>query len=131
MADASSVRYISVIFHDCARQPARVTMSSIHSDARLDRASLTTQVGLDDLRRGEQGLRTPEAQARDHAPAASSPAERTLDSGETVLNADAWGDVPAGDRMLLGDQGFESQLGALDLSLAADLAADVIADSFI
>ncbi len=106
-------------------------MSTIHSDARLDRASLTTQVGLDDLRRGEQGLRTPEAQAPDHVPAASSPAERTLDSGEAALNVDAWGDVPAGDRMLAGDQGFESQLGALDLSLAADLAADVIADSFI
>ena len=105
-------------------------MSTIHSDVRHDRSSLTTQVGLDDLRRGEQGLLTPETQALDHAPAVSSPAEPAFDSGEVVLNADAWGDVPAGDRMLAGNRGFESQLGALDLSLAADLAADVVADAF-
>lgn len=110
-------------------------MSTINHDVRLDRASLDSlggQVALDDLRRGDQGLRSPETQAPDQVPAGSSSfADVSLDPGEAVLNAAAWDGVPAGDRMLAGNQGFESQLGALDLSMAADLAADVIADAFV
>lgn len=109
-------------------------MSSINHDPRLDRAGLQpldAQVTLDDLRRGEQGLRTPDAQGPEHAPTRPSAGEATLDPGETILNAAAWDGVPAGDRMLEGNLGFEAQLGALDLSLAADLAADVIADAFV
>ncbi|MGH8031465.1 MAG: hypothetical protein ACREO8_03640 [Luteimonas sp.] len=53
------------------------------------------------------------------------------DAGEDVLNAQAWTDVSPGDRWLVGDLGFEVQLGGMALSQAADHAADAVADALI
>ncbi len=107
-------------------------MSSIGSpDPRLNRAGLESlggQVSLDELHRREQG---PGAQGleqlRDSGASSPAGAGRTAaDLGEDVLNASAWDGVAQGQRMLAGDRGLESQLGAMSLSSAADSAADAI-----
>ncbi|HVI59422.1 MAG TPA: hypothetical protein VM619_11225 [Luteimonas sp.] len=108
-------------------------MSSIGSsshDPRLNQAGLDRlggQASLDELRHRDQGAGTQQAgleQLRGTAPAAD--ARSGTDAGEDVLNAAAWDGVPAGQRMLAGDLGFEGRLGSLDLSAAADGAADAI-----
>lgn len=55
--------------------------------------------------------------------------EPSRDTGEDVLNASAWGDVAEGDRLLSGDAGFEGVLGGMELSQAADAAADAVLDA--
>jgi len=111
-------------------------MSSIgSSDPRLTRTgleSLNGQVSLDELQRRDQG---PDArdggleQLRGTVPASPRDLLPATDAGEDVLNASAWEGIPAGDRMLAGDRDFESRLGAMDLSSAADSAADAILDA--
>lgn len=102
-------------------------MNSVHSDARIDPASLTRHVGLEDVRGGRG--RTPEVQAPEATPASSPQAGPTVDFGEVLLGADAWSDIPTGGRMLAVDRGLQVQLGMLDLSQAADAAAGAIADA--
>lgn len=102
-------------------------MSSIQSDATFNAASLDrlgSQVSFDDLRRHTG----PEVAAPDAglAEVARGP---QLDAGEDVLNVAAWEGTPAGYRQLAGDTAFEARLGQLDLSLAADTAADAILDA--
>jgi hypothetical protein len=108
-------------------------MSSIGSsshDPRLNQAGLDRlggQASLDELRHRDQGTGAQQAgleQLRGTAPVADPRA--TADAGEDVLKASAWDGVPAGQRMLPGDLGFEGRLGNLDLSSAADGAADAI-----
>ncbi|HEY9541853.1 MAG TPA: hypothetical protein VIR05_09480 [Luteimonas sp.] len=106
-------------------------MSTIgSSDPHLNRAGLDRldgQVSLEELRGRDQGTGTREStglELRGTTPA--SEARISTDSGEDVLNAAAWDDVPAGMRMLAGDPGFEARLGAMELSGAADSAADAI-----
>jgi len=103
-------------------------MSTIgSSDPHLNRAGLARldgQVSLEGLHGRDQGQAAGLEQLRDTAPAAQALA--TTDAGEDVLNASAWEDVPAGQRMLAGDPGFEAELGAMELSGAADSAADAI-----
>lgn len=107
-------------------------MSSIGSspDPRLNRTGLDRldgQASLDELRRRDQGPGAQPAPAvealRSEAPAAPRPG---ADAGEGVLNAAAWDGVAGGQRMLPGDLGFEARLGAMELSGAADAAADAI-----
>jgi hypothetical protein len=106
-------------------------MSTIgSSDPHLNRAGLGRldgQVSLEELRGREQGTGAGQVagleQLRGTAPDARAP---STDAGEDVLNAAAWDGVPAGLRMLAGDHGFEAQLGAMELSSAADSAADAI-----
>ncbi|MFC3716093.1 hypothetical protein ACFONC_08010 [Luteimonas soli] len=107
-------------------------MSTIgSSDPHLNRAGLDRldgQVSLEELRGRDQGTGAREStglELRGTAPASEARANGT-DSGEDVLNAAAWDGVPAGMRMLAGDHGFEAQLGAMELSGAADSAADAI-----
>lgn len=106
-------------------------MSTIgSSDPHLNRAGLDRldgQVSLEELRGRDQGTGTREStglELRGTAPAAD--VRPSADSGEDVLNAAAWEGVPAGMRMLAGDPGFEARLGAMELSGAADSAADAI-----
>ena len=101
-------------------------MSSISSDASFSAASLDrlgSHVAFDDLHKHGPEL----------APADGGFAEAPLgpqaDPGEDVLNLAAWDGIPAGERMLHGDAGFESALSALDLSQAADHGADAILDA--
>lgn len=107
-------------------------MSSIGSpDPRLNRAgleSLNGQVTLDELRRRDQGPDAQEAGLEQLRSTTPSPRDLhpSTDIGEDVLNATAWDGVAGGQRMLAGDLGFESRLGAMDLSSAADSAADAI-----
>lgn len=106
-------------------------MSSIGPDNRLNVAGLDRldrQVALDDLRRqqgaGAQGI-------ADTLPTQDTGAQATTaDAGEDVLNAGAWDDISAGGRMLDGDLGLEGQLGALDLTQAADSAVDAVLGAF-
>ncbi|WP_143703910.1 MULTISPECIES: hypothetical protein [Luteimonas] len=103
-------------------------MSSIHSDAMFSSASLDrlgSQVSLDDLRR-QSGLDSDVAVAGDGGDAPRGP---QADAGEDVLNVAAWDGVSSGQRLLAGDAGFEARLGQLDLSLAADQAADAILEA--
>lgn len=106
-------------------------MSSIGSpDPHLNRAgleSLNGQVSLDELRRRDQGTGTqgPE-QLRGPEPSLPPRDVPATDPGEDMLNATAWDGVPDGQRLLAGDLGFESQLGTMELSSAADSAADAI-----
>jgi len=103
-------------------------MSTIgSSDPHLNRAGLARldgQVSLDGLHGREQGQSPGLEQLRDATPATE--ARPATDAGEDVLNAAAWEGIPAGQRMLAGDPGFEAQLGAMELSGAADSAADAI-----
>lgn len=106
-------------------------MSTIgSSNPHLNQAGLARldgQVSLEELRGRDQGAGAREAgleQLRDTAPAPT--AQPTTDAGEDVLNANAWDGVAAGQRLLAGDHGFEARLGAMDLSAAADSAADAI-----
>lgn len=105
-------------------------MSTIgSSDPHLNRAGLDRldgQVSLEELRGRGQGAPARESaglELRGTAPDARAP---STDAGEDVLNAAAWDGVPSGLRMLAGDQGFEARLGAMELSSAADSAADGI-----
>jgi hypothetical protein len=111
-------------------------MSTIgSSDPRLTRTgleSLNGQLSLDELRGREQGPGAPDAgveQLRGTTPESPRDLQPTTDAGEDVLNAAAWEGVPDGQRLLAGDRGLESQLGAMDLSSAADSAADAILDA--
>lgn len=104
-------------------------MSTIGPDASLNRAgleSLDGRASLDGLQPREQGLQTPESLDHRQAPTAAPARQDAVDAGEAMLNAVAWGDTPAGQRLLPGDAGFEGRLGAMDLSLAADSAADAV-----
>ncbi len=107
-------------------------MSSIGSshDPRLNQAGLDRlggQVSLDELRHREQGTGAQQAGLEQLRGTAPAPEARTsTDAGEDVLNAAAWTDVPAGQRLLAGDLGFEARLGGMDLSAAADDGADAI-----
>jgi|SRR6185312_14436067 len=106
-------------------------MSSIGSpDPRLTRTgleSLNGQVALDELHRRDQGPAAQDAGLEQlHSTTPSSPHDASTDIGENVLNASAWDGVADGQRMLGGDPGFESRLGAMELSTAADSAADAI-----
>lgn len=106
-------------------------MSTIgSSDPHLTRAGLDRldgQVSLDELRGREQGAGTGQLGGLEQL-RGTSPDVRaaSADAGEDVLNAAAWDGVPAGLRMLEGDHGFEARLGAMELSSAADSAADAI-----
>ncbi|MGO1002553.1 hypothetical protein [Lysobacter sp. CA196] len=104
-------------------------MSTIGNDPRIDRSSLDGQAALENLRGREP---TPQEQIQ-HAPQVAETvpayAPPAVDQGEDVLNADAWSEVPAGERLLAGDPGFEHQLGQMDLSSAADHGADAVLDS--
>jgi hypothetical protein len=112
-------------------------MSSISPDPRLDRAGpMASQVSLDQvstdaLRRGEHGQGAPQLEAAEVAYASEAlVAQNVVDSGESVLNARAWDGVADGERLLSGDTEFEAQLGTLELSQAADQAADAILGAF-
>jgi len=102
-------------------------MSSIGSDPHLNvtgLGGLGGQVALDDLQ-GRPQHQGPGVEAlRDRAP--SAPATPAVDAGELVLRADAWEGTAPGARLLAGDLAFESALGGLDLSAAADQAVDAI-----
>jgi len=105
-------------------------MSTIgSSNPHLNPAGLTRldgQVSLEELRGRDQGA-TREAGLEQLRGTTPAPAARpATDAGEDVLNAAAWDGVPAGQRMLAGDPGLQARLGALDLSAAADGAADAI-----
>ena len=136
MAEQASARYLSAIAAVAAPVQVReyFSMSTIGSpDPRLNRAGLEPlngQASMDALHRRDHGPGAQDA-ALEHlrGPAASTPASDTrpaTDLGEDVLNASAWDGVGQGQRMLAGDLGFESQLGAMPLSSAADSAADAI-----
>jgi hypothetical protein len=101
-------------------------MSSIGPDSRIDRTGLDSQAALEALRGRET---TPGQQASQVAEAVPAYAPPAVDAGETVLNAEAWSDVPAGERLLSGDRGLERELGSMDLSAAADRGADAVLDS--
>ncbi|MGO1070894.1 hypothetical protein [Lysobacter sp. CA199] len=104
-------------------------MSTIGPDSRIDRTGLDSQAALETLRSREPAAQDPihhSAAASQSVPAYAPPA---VDAGETVLNADAWRDVPAGERLLAGDAGLERELGAMDLSAAADRGTDAVLDS--
>ena len=108
---------------------------SISPDPRLDRAgplaSPSSLDQLDTLRRGEQGQGAPQLDVAEVTYASEAlVAQDIVDSGEDVLNAGAWDDVADGERLLSGDTGLEAQLGRLDLSQAADQAADLILEAF-
>lgn len=103
-------------------------MSIVPSDARLD-TCLTRHVGLDDARGAGQGA-VADVQAPEVARAPLPQAETGVDAGEALLDADAWSDIPAGSRLLEAEPGLATQLGAMDLSQAADAAAGTIADAF-
>ncbi len=103
------------------------TMSTIGPDTRLNLTGLDRIGGqaLDDLRRQPgadqgEGLRGLQAETPDggHAPQA--------DAGEDILMAAAWSGIDEGGRLLAGDPAFETELGAMPLSDAADRAADAI-----
>jgi hypothetical protein len=133
MAEQAAPRYISAIAAIAApaQAPPRA-MSSIGSpDPRLTRAGLEPlngQVSLDELRSREQGAGAQAGLEQLQGTASASPydARANTDLGEDVLNATAWDGVADGQRLLGGDSGFESRLGAMDLSTAADSAADAI-----
>lgn len=104
-------------------------MSSIGPDSRIDRTGLDSQAALEALRGRET---TPDQSIQHASPvaeAAVAHAAPAVDAGETVLNADAWSDVPKGERLLSGDSGLERELGSMDLSAAADRGADAVLDS--
>lgn len=100
-------------------------MSSIGSDPHLNVTGLDRlggQAALDDLQRQQ----APQ-QAREVA--REAPQAPAVDPGEQLLAASAWDGVGPGARLLGGDLGFENDLGALDLSQAADRATDAILDA--
>jgi hypothetical protein len=106
-------------------------MSTIgSSDPHLNRAGLDRldgQVPLEELRGREQGAGAGQVAGLEPLRgAAFDTRAASTDAGEDVLNADAWDGMPAGLRMLAGDRGFEARLGAMELSRAADSAADAI-----
>lgn len=110
---------------------------SISPDPRLDRAGpLASQVALDQhsldaVRRGESGQGTAQLDVTEITYASESlVAQEVVDSGEDVLNVGAWDGVAEGERLLAGDAGLQAQLGGLDLSQAADQAADLILGVF-
>lgn len=104
-------------------------MSSIGPDSRIDRTGLDSQAALEALRGRETTPGQPIQQASQVAEAVQAYAPPAVDAGETVLNADAWRDVPTGERLLSGDSGLERELGSMDLSAAADRGADAVLDS--
>ncbi|GAB3311950.1 hypothetical protein [Luteimonas notoginsengisoli] len=132
MAEQALRRYLSAIAAQAApRRLQHPSMSTIgSSDPHLTRAGLDRldgRVSLDELRGRDQGTGAGQLggleQLRGTAPDVRAP---SADAGEDVLNAAAWDGVPAGLRMLAGDHGFEARLGAMELSSAADSAADAI-----
>ena len=106
-------------------------MSTIGPDSHLSLASGLHRIDgqLDDLRR-QQGGDVQEVQdARRLAEAeAEAPQVAPADAGERVLAAPAW--EAAGLRMLAGDPGLETRLGALPLAQAAENAVDAVLDAF-
>lgn len=108
-------------------------MSTIGPDASLTRAgleSLDGRVSLDGLRPRDHGVETQDVLDL-RGPVAGPASQQAGDLGEAVLNAGAWNDIPAGQRLLPGDVGFEGRLGGMELSLAADSAADAILAAFV
>lgn len=108
-------------------------MSTIGPDASLSRAGLEPldgRVSLDGLQRRDHGQGATEAPELRESQTASAGRGQDADSGESVLNAAAWHDIPAGQRLLPGDSGFETRLGGMTLSLAADSAADAVLAAF-
>ncbi|HEY4531383.1 MAG TPA: hypothetical protein VIG97_13845 [Luteimonas sp.] len=104
-------------------------MSTIGPDSHLSLASGLHRIDgpLDDLRR-QQGGDVQEVQdARRLAEAEAAPVA-PADAGERVLAAPAW--EAAGLRMLAGDPGLETRLGALPLAQAAENAVDAVLDAF-
>ncbi|WP_407353241.1 hypothetical protein [Luteimonas sp. R10] len=104
-------------------------MSSIGSDPHLNVTGLDRlggQAALDDLQR-QQGPQQAREVAREVA--REAPQAPAVDPGEQLLAAGAWDGVGPGARLLGGDLGFENDLGALDLSQAADRATDAILDA--
>ena len=107
-----------------------INTSSIATDTSLARSGLEplgTDRSIEQLRGRDAsiGLDEPGFESFDATSFDGAPFTLT-DSGEDVLNASAWSDVPEGDRMLSGDTGFEASLGNLPLSQAADSAADAV-----
>ncbi|MEN1941229.1 hypothetical protein WCE41_08845 [Luteimonas sp. MJ246] len=104
-------------------------MSTIGPDSHINLASSLHRIDgqLDDLRR-QQGGDTHEAQGgRPVADAEAAPAP-LADAGERMLAAPAW--ETTGGRMLAGDLGLESRLGAMPLAQAAESAVDSVLDAF-
>lgn len=131
MDEQALARYIPAIAAIPAASRSPLSMSSIgSSDPHLNRAGLEPlngQVSLDELRGRDHGT-GPQGPERLRGPEPSRPARDAAlaDPGEAMLNAAAWEGVPQGQRLLAGDLGFESRLGAMELSSAADSAADAI-----
>lgn len=104
-------------------------MSNISHNPAIDRAGLgrSDQLALDDLQQRGRGPDVAADEAR-IADARMAPVA-AVDPGEDALNLVAWDNLPVGQRLLAGDVGFERQLGALDLSLAADHGAQAVFDA--
>lgn len=105
-----------------------INSSSGISDTSFVRAGLEPTSGqgsIDALRGRDQGLADlvfdPQVGGGQDQASLSQ-----TDAGEDVLNASAWDDVANGDRLLSGDPGLEASLGQMDLSQAADSAADAV-----
>lgn len=104
-------------------------MSTIGSDPHLNLTGLGGlggQGALDELQARQQQRPQSADALRETARADTGATPVDVDAGELVLQADAWEGSAAGTRLLSGDPGFESTLGHLDLSAAADLAVDTI-----
>lgn len=104
-------------------------MSTIGPDSRIDRTSLDSQAALESLRSREPAAQDPVQHSNAVAEAVPAYAPPAVDAGEDLLNTDAWRDIPAGARLLAGDSALEHELGAMDLSAAADRGTDAVMDS--
>ncbi len=108
-------------------------MSTIGPDSRIDRTGLDSQAALERLRGPDSGAQAAQELGAQPAPqlaeAVHAYAPPAVDPGETLLEADAWGEVPAGERLLSGDAALEGELSTLDLSAAADRGAEAVLDS--
>ncbi len=130
MAEQAPRRYLPAIAANAATTgfPSSPMSTIGSSDPHLNQAGLARldgQVSLEELRGRDPGQAAGLEQLHGTAPAPEARGA-TTDAGEDVLNAPAWDGIPAGQRLLAGDQGFEARLGAMDLSGAADSAADAI-----
>jgi|SRR5690554_6044424 len=104
------------------------SMSSIGSDPHLNVTGLNGlggQVALDDLQ-GRQQQTGPQQVDALREITRAVPTAPEVDAGELVLRAQAWEGTAPGARLLSGDLAFESALGGLELSAAADRAVDAI-----
>lgn len=107
-----------------------IPSSNIGDSLRSGLESLDSHGAIEQLRLRDGSLSTPDVAADGVETLGQSGSDAARgDPGEDTLNADAWGSVPTGDRLLAGDLGFEAQLGGMELSQAADQAADAIADA--